>query len=279
MVPIVYGFSAHWNDHNIRRIHKGQYVLKRDERFFLLEDRCHHRGYHLFNGLQEWDNIDPNRYVCPVHGQKGMIDKLILQELTLDSTGLVTNGWTTDGSQQWVQQVGTGGPYTYHSTARLHNRGDWRYQTEMNVDMYHINYIHPRLSGSVDLDAITYTNNKDHLVQHWCEEGWWCIIYPFYQFEWQPGSVYLAEVIPNGYDSYETVGHFYHTDDGESEVSREFRDLMIHTYREDMQYAGNMGEFYGPYASNHPLEDQVVHWHNYYHANAAEISKLVGPCP
>jgi Rieske [2Fe-2S] domain len=271
MIPKIYGFSAHWDSFNIKRVGKDRYVMKKDDAFYLIGDRCHHRGYHLFRNLRDNDNIDLNHYVCPVHGQKGLVDKLIIDRLTLDKSGLVTGGWRTDSTQEWVQQISDDGPFQHHSTVRFHNKGDWRFQTEMNADMYHLNYIHPWLKSTVDINAMRYTNNQDHLVQNWCDRGWWSIIYPFYQFEWQPGSVYFAEIRPIDDHSYDVIGDFYHTGDGESEDDKLFRELILHTYQEDLDHVADMGQFYGPYTSDNPLEDQVEHWHRWYWANRDHI--------
>jgi phenylpropionate dioxygenase-like ring-hydroxylating dioxygenase large terminal subunit len=275
LIPKIYGYKAHWDTFNIKRVGCNRYVIKKNDKFYLLHDRCHHRGYHMFSNLRDSDNINLNYYLCPVHGQKGLIDKLIIEELTLDYTGLVTNGWMTNPEEKWVKLINARDDYKYHSSVVYKNTGDWRFQTELNADMYHVKYIHPTLHSTVNIHNVNYQDGKDNLVQYWCDNGWWGIIYPFYQFENQPGCVYLAEIIPNGYSSYRVEGHFYFSDLNDQKIISDFKDIMLKTYEEDLDHVKNMGEFYGPVVSENPLEDQVVHWHDWYWPRQEEIDKII----
>ncbi len=274
MIPKIYGYKTHWDTFNIKRMSAGKYVIKKDDKFYLIHDRCHHRGYHLFSSLEDSDNIDLKGYQCPVHGLKGLISKLIIEELTVDHTGLITNGWTTNPNQKWVKLVKDAN-LKYHSTVKFHNKGDWRYQVEMNADMTHVDWIHPWLKGTIEMEKVTYENGHEYLVQYWKPDAWWTMIYPFYQFEFQQGALYLAEIIPQGYSSYDVIGNFYFDDDGSSADNKEFKELMVHTYKEDLSMVSNMGNFYGPFKSTILLEDQVEHWHNWYWSNEQEIDKII----
>jgi hypothetical protein len=269
MIPKIYGYSAHWKEFNCKRVKQGEYVIKKSDRYYLMTDRCHHRGFHLFHSLKDWDNIDLDRYLCPMHGQKGLVDKLIIKELDLDHTGLVTDGWRTDPEQAWVKKIAAE-DLTYHSTVNFSNRADWRFQMEINADMSHVKHIHPWLYSTIDLDEMRYEYGVDYLIQHWSDEGWWSSIYPFYQFEWQTGAVYFAELKPESEDYYTVEGHFYF-DDPDSEQNQEFKALTLDAYQEDIDHVRHMGRFYGPYHSDHPLEEHVNHWHDWYWKNRDHI--------
>jgi hypothetical protein len=221
--------------------------------------------------LKEWDSINLDHYVCPVHARRGTLDNLIIRELVLDPSGLICEQKFSTDELDWVKQIKNEKNLQYHSTVEFENSGDWRFQVEMNVDMLHVDHIHPRLRTTMDPNAMNYTRGNNWVAQYWNPTSWWGFIFPFYQFEYQPGAVYYAELIPNGFTSYKVKGHFYFDATADENENMLFKNLMIETYREDLAMVANMGEFYGPYVSSHPQEADIMHWHDWYWSNKDQI--------
>ena len=271
MIPKIYGFHAHWNTFNIKRVGQDLYVIKKDDAFYLIHDRCHHRGYHMFRNLRESDNVDLDHHRCPVHGQKGFVDNLVIRQLVLDPSGLVCEQQFANDEFSWVKQIQSENKLQYHSSVEFENRGDWRFQVEINVDMMHVDHIHPWLQSTMDPDNMHYTRGENWVAQYWKNTAWWGFIYPYYQYEYQPGAVYFSELIPNGIESFSVRGHFYFDPDVDIKECLLFKDLTVKTYEEDLAMVADMGEFYGPYQSSHPQEIDMVHWHDWYWRHKDQI--------
>ena len=79
---------------------------------------------------------------------------------------------------------------------------------EMHIDLAHVPYIHPTLSSYIDITKIKTEAGENYIAQYH-DHGWWLFVYPGIHIEYEPGKIYISEMIPNKTGlGYEMFGHY-----------------------------------------------------------------------
>ena len=247
-------------------------LLNDDGEFKLQDNICLHQGSRLREGTG-----NGLRVVCPYHAwswshkgipiangtvghskgsEKCINDRNLRTELVYDWSGFLFQNSVP------LNDVNISGDYELVEYRQDHVNSSYIAIMDLFLDIDHIPVVHPELYSAIDIPnakdimwktwaggSVQYVSGVDGANPDWAESNLknpteynalWVAQYPFTQFEWQPGAVFVMVNQPVGEDK--TISHvFKYRDRNYSEQNWQLNQQVWETaWAQDRQQAERM---------------------------------------
>ena len=241
-----------------------------NKNFEYITNRCPHRGYTLSEPTETFNNLS-----CGLHGWSWTLDgkstradqiNIVKKQAVLGQSGFVFLNFT-EPNTTWVSDLAKEDlEYSHNFYRKCY--GDWRWQMEMHLDLAHVPLIHPMLNAYMDITKIRTEAGENYIAQYH-DHGWWLFVYPNIHIEYEPGCLYISEMIynPTGL-GYEMFGHYLFNKSLTETEKKHFCFVNETTLDEDIQAVANIKtNYFKPMPTLNPLEVYNSHWYDYYFKN------------
>jgi len=244
-------------------------ITKHEEKFYALNRVCPHRAY-LIGDVGTHSDL-----VCPFHGFAFNLDgspknnscRMGKKTLNLGRSGLLFEHFN-EPDHLWVDILASE-KYLIYSGSRVgESKGSWLWMMDTEADLLHIrkNGIHPSLVDIFDTSQIELAQGDDWILQIHNRGGFWLFIYPYTFIEWMSGCLSLNYTVPKNDTEFgfDYITQFFY-DPSVSTKDREEFEMIDLTFREDIKAVENqVGPYFPLMKSSSRLEDQCVHFGNWY---------------
>ena len=266
MTPVIFTHKDIFKNKNYFSTYN--YIL--DRNFKYSTNICPHRGYALSRPTYAFNDLS-----CGLHGWSWDLNgkasqpnqsNLVQKQATLGKSGFIFKDFE-EPNTPWVHELGAEDLEYSHSFYRK-CPGDWRWQMEMHIDLAHVPYIHPTLSSYIDITKIKTEAGENYIAQYH-DHGWWLFVYPGIHIEYEPGKIYISEMIPNKTGlGYEMFGHYLFDPLLSESEKNNFCFVNETTLDEDIAAVAKMKiDFVKPKPTTDPLEVYNLHWYDFYKGN------------
>ena len=245
-------------------------ITKHEEKIYALNRVCPHRAY-LIGDVGTHSDL-----VCKFHGfafnpdgsPKNNVCRMGKKELNLGRSGLVFENFNEPRSTEWVDILESEKNLVYSGSVVGKSKGSWLWMMDIQCDLFHIrkNGIHPSLADITDLDQIEMDQGYDWILQTHNRGGFWLFIYPYTFVEWLPGCLSVNYTIPKNETEFgfDYVTQFFYDPFVSTKDRKEFETIDL-TFQEDIKAIENqVGPYFPLMESSSRLEDQCVHFGNWY---------------